>query len=175
MGTTDRAGARNVLSSSVPWGSFQSVKCRDAFRTREATHHEGRDPLCLPFPSLPFASFLRLSVSCSLSSPLPAAPPLVPARRIRILSSRFALFRHKACVTSTAHNVLAAGHPCGVMDVCGMPATALLLTVLHACLHYEVDASTQPCIHTGCLQTRVSADCSLPWRWPSTCQPRGSY
>lgn len=54
MGTTDRAGARNVLSSSVPWGSFQSVKCRDAFWTREATHHEGRDPpvSALPFPSL---------------------------------------------------------------------------------------------------------------------------
>lgn len=162
--------------SSARPGSFQSVKCRGAFETREVTPPtRARTPPRRSSPPLPSPPHpCSTSAPCSLSSPLPAAPPLVPAKRIRVFSCRFAPFRRKARGRSVAHSVPSIGRRGSGTAVCGLRAAAPRLpVVLHARLHRDAGGSAQSCIHTGCSQTCASPDCSSQGRWPSTCQPRG--
>lgn len=168
VGTPDPARARRVLSAS---GVLSICEMQRRFRDPRSyrpPHHEGGDPS---------ASLLHLCAMLPLLA-APCSPAPRPSKKNPRFSPAdllpFGVKRVEGAGRSVAHNVPSVARRGSGTAVCGMRAAAPRLpVVLHARLHRDAGGSAQSCIHTGCLQTCASPDCSSQGRWPSTCQPRG--
>lgn len=167
MGTPDPAGARRVLSAS---GVLSICEMQRRFRDPRSypPHTRGRGPLRILAPPLRHAPSPRRSLQ-----PRPSSQQNESAFSPADLLP-FGVKRVEGAGRSVAHNVPSVARLVSGTAVCGLRAAAPRLpVVLHARLHRDMGGSAQSCIHTGCLQTCASPDCSSQGRWPSTCRPRG--